>query len=492
MDERQAGRVPGCVQGLSLKQIGNDMKKLIALTLLLAGAAVAHEPESVTITPAGGVTFNYPEPPVEPTEPPVVEPTEPIGPGQTFAEIFEFVGGFRPYAHRTRHGWQTEENPREPDHKNSPEHTLAFADGAIAHRHTADGVRIIMSGHNRGNYLTEFVPPNPVKSEIIGDWPIATEVTQALTDYAGRIATYRRVKALHANDDGSLYIGNIKPYDSNGSVTHGSQILSDASDIAGSETTPLLDTPGDQSQGMCWVSEIPAELRARFNADTVWGGAVCRTSITSRHSQGPSAFVGTMPTMDAETIEHVVMQNYPDGSQMGGQRPDERGSIARWRAGGTHVQGHGLTVRGPWPWPGHAPAWTVLSGAEYGFLLPDGRYLAFGVLAGVRGGLGYKGPWTADGPHKFACDYEIHGWCTYERGDYQDVMWTSDSAEWGNVDPHLIVPTVTELPEWLPRVAGGSWDSANGTLYLSHLIGGNRIAITVWRARQDSNLQHPE
>ena len=478
------------------------MRNLIGLALLLAATAIAHEPPdsmtivldggaTVTITPGDSGRFNYSEPPpavvtpvepspvvvVPPVEPAPIDPPEPAPTGQALTDIFEFVGGFRPYTHYTRHGWTN------PDHRNSPTHTLAFADGPIAHRNTPDGVHIIMSGHKRGNHLTEFVAPAPVASQSVGDWPIATDVIQPLTDYAGRVSGYGRLKALHVNGDGSLYVGHISWYNASGNHTHGSQVLSDASNIAESTTTPYLDTPGDKSQGMCWVSEIPAELRTRFNANTVWGGAVCRTSITSRHSQGPSAFVGTMPTMDGGDIAYTTMQSYPDGSQMGGQRPDERGSIARWRAGGTHVQGHALKVRGPWPWPEHAPAWTVLSSADYGFLLPDGRYLAFGVLAGVRGGLGYKGPWTEDGPHQYACEYEIHGWCTYERGDYQSVMWASDSAEWGNVEPHLIVPTVTDLPDWLPRVASGSWDSENRTLYLSHLIGGNRIAITVWRLR---------
>lgn len=210
-------------------------------------------------------------------------------------------------------------------------------------------------------------------------------------------------------------------------------------------------TGGARSSG--WISPIPAEFQGplALNGTHLFGNSD-GYGINGRASIGPSAFVydlasitGATPPANGSTIAAQAVIDYPFDQP--------------------------LTPIDDLTEPGQI--WTVLSNANYGFIVPGTRtYLAIGKSGGHASGSSYGvPPW---GGHS--------GFHPNDQSDTGNRYWAFRvddmiAARHGQLSPHQVRPYAhgnlplrfqgQQLVGHLHSVAGAAFDQASGRLYIA-------------------------
>lgn len=412
-----------------------------------------------------------------------VQETRPIKRTWTILQM-QLIGGFR-----TPRGYFHPLKGKKANWKTTPQHTMAYSEGAVAVRCSRQRVTATMSGHAQGNLLIEFEVPNLSRAnQNPAKWLRANRIVQGFSTWKGKPSGKFALTGLR-HEAGRLIIGRYLRYNAPGKHRHGTGVLADAANISNSAFTGWLDTPGPNSTGMGWVSPLPASWQTQLQATHVMGGGA-GWSILSRDTMGPSALTVTLHSLLRATKEHPInsrsRQNFPYPSVVGGT-PDRR-STRRLLKGGFEIKrgSPGFKELGPWPWPKRPVVWTALSQARYGLVLRDGTYLAIGNSAGERFGIGYKGPKTKTRPR--GVNYRCGGYCPYDPKDRSVRYWLFDVRDWlsdeGSKAGRLIDTGILPVPKSLAnkKIGGGDFDEKRGLLYLSHLRADkNNPVVSVWR-----------
>jgi len=170
--------------------------------------------------------------------------------------------------------------------------------------------------------------------------------------------------------------------------------------------------------------------------------------VSSRASVGPSLFAIDGAELLAATSPSTVATNELLSFTMANRLADDLDNVNRTN-----------------------DLWTVLSAAEFGFVIPGTRtYMTVGSTGGHASGIGYKITQN-DGN---LCG----GYCPYDAADHANAYWMWDLADLlavqdGAMQPHEVRPY--EYGEFeqpfqsgpIKPIGGGSFDATSGTLYLS-------------------------
>ena len=403
------------------------------------------------------------EPPIE-DEPPIEIVDDPVEDDGTpsvwrFRDHFEFVGGIA----LPKWDW------------------LNYSDMAIAVYDRNDGRHAIIPTHRQDNFLLRWKLPEPGGELNKPDsWPEAVTASETI-DWNQRAGDKWIIRGLLVDDKKRLHITRYRAYDAEQKYNSGHGYLSNVDALKTAAHSGWLDSPGPKSTGIGWISRIPDHLQ--LGGSVVYGSGA-GWSIIGRDTMGPSAYVGGLHPVSTVTRQcwpYPQVMGIPDGvpqhsGSLGGMPPFDR-----WMSGGIEPTEHAIKVMGEWPWPGLRPDWSFLSTANYGFVAPDGKYICFGGLNGVRGGIGYKGPYKDETAVElpYAVTYPANGYARHDRSDSRAVSWVFDTADWGAVEPHRMTPICEPQNIGIGRVVtSGDWRPDEGLLYLTH--GGGK-GITVWR-----------
>ena len=201
------------------------------------------------------------------------------------------IGGFR-----TPYGYFKPGEAQSANWKTTPLHTMAYSDGAIAVTCSAAQATATMSGHARGNLLIEFEIPHILPAvQDPENWSRPVRILQGFSEWEGQPSHKFVITGLR-HEAGRLIVGSYFRYDAAAKHRYGTGVLADAADLSTSAFSGWLDTPGQGSTGMGWVSPLPPSWQSLLRGTHVMGGGA-GWSILSRHTMGPSAFTVKLRTL---------------------------------------------------------------------------------------------------------------------------------------------------------------------------------------------------
>ncbi len=271
---------------------------------------------------------------------------------------------------------------------------------------------------------------------------------------------------------GDSLIANVTMYyDGAADNTHTTLLISDASDLAGSELSGFFSLEGI-AHASGWISEIPASWQSALGGKTLMGWAA-NFPIAARGSPGPTAFVVDLNDINSSSSTDTPISTTAlmDFSLTKKLREDPYNN----NSGNTNTLP--VTV-------GDNNLWTAISWAVYGFIVPGTKtYAVFGSSGGHNSGLGYK----ITQSNGNLCG----GPCAAQYDDYYNYYWFFDVEDFvavknGNMEPYEMRPYsygVFEVPfqneaeitdlKFTPirPIRGGDYDKDSSTLYL--VLGGS-------------------
>ncbi|GEM_PF-1659555 len=367
-------------------------------------------------------------------------------------DAFEYLGGFRVSAQK----FGDLENGK-----------MDFSHGIFTYN--PQNHSIIAIGHPHSSHIAELPVPNLINSANVSDFE---QVTTALQDFAAfyetdRVDTgiggYFRPTGLGLVD-GKLIVNYINWYDASGTETDTTVVFDDPSDLAGSSIQGPFQVAG-AAHAAGWISPIPQYWQQSLGGSHIFGNQ-SGASIISRLSVGPAAFVISPSEQLLQNttgaIDTVALLDFPlsdmlyDKSLYDENTPTDEILYNN---------------------DGNNDLWTVVSGAGYGFIVPNTRtYVTVGKSGGHESGLGYKITQT-DG-------HLCGGPCPYDPNDVYHYYWLWDlddllkvkagEMERFEVRPYDYGELVLPVDVGNATLRGGAFDPDSGRLYLS-IPGGDTI-----------------
>ena len=324
----------------------------------------------------------------------------------------------------------------------------SFSNGLIQYSNGA----LFMSGYAVDDAIAEYPIPELVASGNLKDIPFVDSVVQ------GYVQVLNRGQAGNPDNldtitgmgmiDGKLIINAAEYYDADGGATDTTLVIENPDDLAGSPVRGFLKLPG-AARSAGWISPVPEPWQKTIGAPFITGNS-SNIPITSRHSMGPSAHSLKPADLDAATIDNpqvktVKMMEFSLAQPLHPDLNNESGDNNLWH---------------------------ILSGAWYGFIVPDSStYAVFGQLSGSSSGIGYKIT-QSDG-------HRCSGFCSYDAGDIDPYYWLFDVRDLVDVKNGLrsassirpyeygVFPAPFQPEVGAYGINGGTFDETSGTLYLS-------------------------
>jgi hypothetical protein len=249
--------------------------------------------------------------------------------------------------------------------------TVNYAEGPIAYNSVRNSLYIV--GHTYGNRIAEFKVPEIINSTTLSDLQVANEVYQNFETVLGKVDNPQKVTRIRGmeyvpTDSGAeLIVNAIEYYDAPGDNTHTTVVARDADNLAESEVDGFFTLPG-VARASGWISPVPDSWQSVLGSTHIVGGS-SGWPIISRHSVGPSAYlfdpmqlVGTDKTTGTLQTEQLLGYSLSNKIANADLKGGYEGAV-----------------------------WTNLSGATYGFIIPDtNTYMAVGFSGGHESGIGYK------------------------------------------------------------------------------------------------------
>ena len=313
------------------------------------------------------------------------------------------------------------------------------------------GDSLFIVGNAQDDAIAEFRVPELVDSLRIVDLDDAGAPVQNFSSVLGRVAggnpeSINQINGLEIFD-GQLIVNGIEYYDGSGDNRSTTLAVSNGSDLAGATVKGFHRLPG-AAKAAGWISELPPEWQSALER-THLSGSSSGDPIISRLSVGPSAYA-----VDAQEIVNAASRGAAIGST----------KLLEFSLGNP-------LARDLYNDAGSNDLWTHTAKAVYGFVVPGTRtYATFGHVSGTESGLGYKIT-QDDGT-------ECAGYCSRKADDRYNYYWFWDMNDLLDVKAgaklgHDVRPYAYgkfDVPFQngsFQSIAGGSFDSGDGTLYFS-------------------------
>ncbi len=341
---------------------------------------------------------------------------------------------------------------------------INFSNGVMTYNSKNNSIFVV--SHPYQSRIGEFAIPELVNSGNIADF---NEVKQSIQDFAAFYDTDRvdtgiesrfRITGLE-NYQNKLIVNYVDWYDGHGDETDTSIVFQDSSNLETSKITGPYQLDG-KARGAGWLSEIPMPWQTILGGTHV-SGAHSGTSIISRLSVGPSAFV-----IDPEKSFFSK----------------DNGSVT---ANGLLDFAYPKILRDHTDYPESSTLstndilynkdlnndlWVMISGASYGFIAPNSRtYVTLGKSGGHESGIGYK--IQQEGEEGALCA----GPCPVHVDDQYAYYWLWDVNDLIKVknkelESHEVKPYEYgkfAIPDEIDAlgIGGGAFDSVNNMLYVS-------------------------
>jgi len=328
------------------------------------------------------------------------------------------------------------------------------------------GDTMFIAGTANDDAIGQFRIPELVNSPNMADLNFAENI-QGYSKVFNRTATGnpQTVDQIMGMEEyqGRLLVHVDYNYDAGRDNTHTTLVLSDASDLAGSDVEGFLQMRNTvRSAG--WMTEMPQVWRDLVGGN-ILSGAATGNAIASRLSIGPtfhsvrgndflSATVSN-PLITTRTLLEYDFQNTIRGF-LEEDFYDDMYNVRR-----------------------DNDLWTITTGAKFAFIVPGTRtYAVFGYSSGHNGGIGYK----ATQSNGNVC----HGPCSFDANDIYNYYWLFDMNDLLAVQDGSIArydPRPYEYGEFFmpyqenvhTSIAGGTFDLDTNTLYLSLLKANNSL-----------------
>jgi hypothetical protein len=314
-----------------------------------------------------------------------------------------------------------------------------------------DHKSLFVAGNETEGSIAEFAIPQIVNSTKLSDLktaasplqPFANVVNKASIDVRNGI----KVSGIFYSG-GKLMVNVYRFYDQSPFLTTPTLILSNANDIKGSSTRGYISTQGG-SAAAGWISPIPSALQSMLGGPYMCGfSASTARALVYNTSEGPSAYSFDPVTAMANDASSIATNELMAFS------PDD-GMVTR-----DQLYNNDHTNK----------LWTFVSEASFGMVIPGTRtYMALGGSGGHESGVAYGDPPYGGYKAYYAIDPNDR-YPYYWLFDVNDF----DKVRKGQMKASAIKPYAFgifnvpfgQIGGWTP-IAGGSFDAATGTLYLS-------------------------
>lgn len=364
-------------------------------------------------------------------------------------DSIEYVGGYR-----------ISGSPFGPDSSYSAD--FSFGTFTVAE----DGQSIYIVGNSNESRIAEFEIPAITNTKNPAMMEKAENILQDFTllnDPGGRhdpgISAYFRVTGM-LELQGHLIVNYFNWYEANGTEVDTTSVFVDSSNLETSNIVGPYQLEG-AAHSAGWISPIPLNWQERLGGTHLSGWS--QGSINSRLSNGPSAFFWN----PYETvIDNYVPQSVP--STTGLDFPLDNILFDKDLYGNIYDGTFSANEYVMLNEDKRNTLWTYLSGASYGFIIPDtNTYVTLGFNGGMSSGIGYK--WQReDGSY-------CSGHCPKDPDDMSNYYWlwkVSDLEKVANGDiaPHSVRPYDFGVFDTLgldARLAGGFFDPSTGKLTVS-------------------------
>ncbi|MDG1734050.1 MAG: hypothetical protein P8M49_14380 [Thalassotalea sp.] len=333
------------------------------------------------------------------------------------------------------------------------ESSLVYASGVITYNQPNNSLFII--GKKKHQAIAEFPIPTLGQSKSLTNLPISLSPIQPFVRVLPKgkqlnPQNLNRITGIGVVDEG-LFLNALKYYDAKGQNTDTSIFLPRLDNLKHKNESPIYALEG-AAHAAGWISEIPQPWSSIFQSKLLVGNA-SNTPIASRHSIGPSAFVvdTSQRISTSKYIETKALIDFSLKHKLHEDTYNEKGDN---------------------------DVWTVISHANYGFIVPNtSTYAVFGSSGGHYSQIGYK--ITQSNGHKCG------GPCAEDPADYYNFYWLFDVNDMvkvfqGKKSPFDILPYEygrLKIPFETSktangglnfhRISGAAFDKHSKTLYFS-------------------------
>lgn len=352
-------------------------------------------------------------------------------------------------------------------HGNSSASRAGFSRGAFTV--SESGNTIFLAGDDAENRVGEMQIPTIVNTTDISQMNVGGIVQdfEVLNDPGGRFDT--GIQAFFAVTgmlaiDGKLIVNYYSWYDANALEADTTAVFQDSANLDTSAIVGPFQMNGAARSGG-WISPIPDDLQTNLGGTHISGWS--QGSISGRLSNGPSAYIWDAQSDAADKTAGAVIPasealNYPLQNVL--HKKETYGTIYN---SSISANQHVLLNN-----DGRNDLWTQLSGAGYGFIIPNtDTYMTVGHSGGHSSGVGYK--WEYPDGHSSS------GHSAKDPLDVDNYYWLWNvndlkAALDGTVSPYDIEPYdygPLDTAGSKAKLVGGSFDPATGRLYVSLRFG---------------------
>lgn len=334
--------------------------------------------------------------------------------------------------------------------------THSFSPGPIAFNPTNKSLFTV--SHDRHQGIGEFRIPSIVNSDDPNDFAMASVLQNFTTFHEDGgtltgIDNYFRITGMTLAND-KLVVNYINWYDAAGRETDTSVVFQNPKNLASSNIVGPFQLRG-AAHAAGWLTPIPSEWKGMLDGDHIAGHS--HGSIVSRLSVGPPAHVLNVSDLTNGAAGAVATTAVLDFSL---SKPLHDTRVYNLETDSVNDILYNENKQNK--------LWTIISGASYGFIVPDtGTYMTLGYAGGFESGLGYKITQT-DGN---LCG----GPCSFDPADNYNYYWLWKVTDMVNVKNGLL-----EAHELRPyahgqldtrgnsaRLKGAAYDPATQRLYVS-------------------------
>ena len=335
--------------------------------------------------------------------------------------------------------------------------THSYSTGPIAFNPANNSLFTV--SHDRQQGIGEFLIPTIISSDSPNDFETASVLQNFREFHQGGsaltgISNYFRITGL-ALANSKLVVNYINWYDAAGTETDTTVVFQTPTNLANSAIVGPFQLNG-AAHAAGWLTPIPKQWQAALGADYVAGHS--HGSIISRLSVGPPAHALNVDDLTNATQGAAVATTaLLDFSLSQPLYDTNKYDLANDSVNDILYNADKQN-----------DLWTIISGASYGFIVPNtGTYLTLGYAGGFNSGLGYKITQT-DGN---VCG----GPCSYDPDDNYNHFWLWKVSDMVKVKNGILQPS--ELRPYaygqldtrgnIARVKGAAYDYANKRLYIS-------------------------
>ena len=276
------------------------------------------------------------------------------------------------------------------------ESNIGFAQGTLAVSKSGNSLFIV--GRTDKQAIAEISIPRLIKTNRLQDMQFATYI-QPFSRVLNRVSggnkqNIDRIMGMKVID-GQLIINAVEYYDADARNTDTTLIVRDPNQLASSKVSGFYQLKG-AAHAAGWISKVPSNWRKKIQNDFIVGSS-SSVPINARHSMGPSAFAffpyGILDqSVDSGFVLTDTMLDFSIKHPLHKDLNNDSGEN-KW--------------------------WTEVSGAKYGFIIPNtDYYLTIGNSGGHKHGLAYK----YKRPDGTVCG----GSCPKDKNDYSNYYWLWD------------------------------------------------------------------